>query len=119
MHNAKRAATSAALGIGAGKSLELDPDAGATRRRAGGRPAGAGIKQRYFQKPNGEQINQRVQAVVFDDSGAWSIDKNGNRTRGAGWPLRNAPSSVESGHWVERRESDEPASLPELKGSAW
>jgi hypothetical protein len=81
------------------------------------------MNQRYFQKPNGEYINERVQAVVFDMSGekvqAYSIDLNGNRRPGAAWTLKNALSLVETGHWVELRGHDEPVSVPELDTGAW
>lgn len=75
-------------------------------------------RERYFQKPNGEHINEVVVAVIFDLSGdsvrAFSLDKKGTRRPGSSWTLREALQLVESGNWVELRLKDEPTSSAEM-----
>lgn len=80
-------------------------------------------RERYFQKPKGEHINETVVAVIFDLSKesmrAFSLDKQGNRRPGANWTLRQALQLVESGHWVQLRQQDEPTSVAEMESGAW
>lgn len=80
-------------------------------------------RERYFQKPNDEHINENTVAVIFDLSGesvrAFSLNKKGERRAGSNWTLRQALQLVESGHWVELRQKDEPTSSAEMETGAW
>lgn len=91
---------------------------------------------RYFRKPNGEPVNDLIDAVEFNFEGdnikSVRHMRNGRRMADSAWRWRDAMSLVQSGHWVEVapdrdggwREPADPAldapqTTSDLEGGAW